>query len=178
MKRPNIHDHIKDDKIILGDYQRACSKYNLYLHEKGARTNAIHPHLQNFVSGSHVNQAIMFGLAMDDYFYSLEASLKSKKSKEERIAELKKQIAEIEQEHEGNWILYKISPNGGSGQTKSPIAISENQEWLINYCAQTFSYIPSLDDNRPESDKNYLSPYYTIEEISMVIVLEHKIVGL
>jgi len=98
------------------------------------------------------------------------------KTKEERIAELKKQIAEIEAEHEGNWILNKISPNGGSGQKEETIAISENQQWLINYCEQNFSYSPSLDGNRPESDKNYLSPYYVIEEAPVAIVLQNKII--
>ncbi len=176
MKRPTVKEFTKHNDIMIGDYNQACQKYDSYLQlEKGARKLNLYPEILRYVDGSGLSKKTEFVTAVEKHLDELERTIQ-KPSKADRIAKLKEQIKLIEAEHEGNWVITKISPNGGSGQKEETIAISENKDWLVNYCEQNFSYSPTFETVRPESDKQYLSPWYRIEEVPVVIVLQDKII--
>jgi hypothetical protein len=176
MKRPSVIDYTKRNEIHVGDFKKACALYAAHLVENGAKAQTLFPDILHYVDGSGLTKKAEFIEAVNQYLDQLEASM-NVKTKAERIQELRDKIAEIEKEHEGNHGLWKISPNGGSGETRTLIAVSENKGWLRNYCEQQFSYTPSDNGRRPETDKQFQSPYYTIQDSKVAIVLVNKIIS-
>lgn len=80
------------------------------------------------------------------------------RSKEERIAELKKQILEIENEVDMNYELVEVVPDCGGGimDSKTTLAISTSIDELVSYCEENFKYTPKF-----KRGKDGLSPCAT-----------------
>ena len=176
IKRPLTADFTKGNEIHIGTFNKAAKKYASSLILKGAKTQTLYPEILCYVDGSGLTKKAEFLVVVHKHLDQLEASL-TVETKQQRIKKLKMQIAEIEGEHEGNYGLWRISPNGGSGQTRTLLAVSENSGWLVNYCEQQFNYSPSFNSKRPESDKQFQSPYYSVQDSEVAIVLETKILS-
>ena len=175
-KRPLVADFTKRNEIHVGEYKSAACEYASRLIQEGGKAQTLFPDVLHYIDGSGLTKKAEYIVAIQSYLDRLEASL-NVETKAQRIKKLKDKINEIEKEHEGNYALYKISPNGGSGQTRKMVAVSESQGWLINYCEQQFSYSPSVDGKRPESDKQFQSPYYSVQDSEVAIVLETLILS-
>jgi hypothetical protein len=89
-------------------------------------------------------------------------------TKEARIAELKKQILEIENEKDYNFALVQITPDcgGGIADRRETIAISNDQMELVSYCQKEYNYTPKFKrekDGLKPCDKWYMLDYTQIQ---------------
>ena len=93
-------------------------------------------------------------------------------SKEIRIAELKKQILEIENEKDYAFELIKVVPDCGGGikDDETTIAVSMNIEKLIEYSKKEFQYVAKLDKRNPIDGKSPCETWYMISHTKIEIL--------
>lgn len=89
-------------------------------------------------------------------------------TKEQKIAELQRQIEEIKEDKPVSFELVKVTPDCGGGimDRREIIAISTDQQKLIDYCWNNFTYIPNFKRNKDAKkpcDVWYQLGYTTIE---------------
>lgn len=97
------------------------------------------------------------------------------KTKEERIAELQKQIEEIKNEKPMNYKLVEVVPDCGAGisDKRTTIAISPDSTKLIDYCMNEFNYSPPVCHEKYSRPNDGLPPcttWYRIELTKVQIV--------
>lgn len=90
------------------------------------------------------------------------------KTKEQRIAELQKQIEEIKKEKPLKYTLIKVRPDCGGGirDDEDVLAISEEMQPLIDYCVEKFEYTPNFKrgkDGKKPCETWYKLGYTDIE---------------
>lgn len=92
-------------------------------------------------------------------------------NKEIRIAELKKQILEIEKEVDYNYELVEVTPDyfGGVRDSHKTIAISTNMESLITYCENNYNNTPYLERNTKD-DETPRDKWYKIDYTQTLIL--------
>ena len=76
-------------------------------------------------------------------------------SKEARIADLKKQILEIENEVSMNYELVEVTPDCGAGisDDHKSVALSYDLDQLVDYCEDTYEYTPKFERDRKDGKK-------------------------
>lgn len=98
------------------------------------------------------------------------------KEKESKIADLKKQIKELESEKLYNYALIKVVPDCASGikDRETTIAISEDYGLLVGKCIRDYDYIPELTENhkRPNDGLAPCDEWYRIELTEIEIIIK------
>ena len=98
--------------------------------------------------------------------------MSTKKDKQKRVNELKEQIEKIWKEPiDDNYELIAVTPDGnGVRDMTEVVAISKDMGSLIDYCKQTYKYIPELSFKKPETDKNIWGTWYRMKITDVIIV--------
>ena len=93
-------------------------------------------------------------------------------SKEIRIAELEKQILEIENEKDYAFALIKVVPDCGGGirDDNTTIGVSMEIENLINYSKEEFNYNPHMDERNPTDSGKPCDTWYMIKHTTIEIL--------
>ena len=93
-------------------------------------------------------------------------------SKEIRIAELKKQILEIENEKDYACALIKVVPDCGGGirDSEETIGVSMEIENLTDYSKEEFNYNPHMDKRNPTDGKSPCETWYMIKHTKIEIL--------
>ena len=93
-------------------------------------------------------------------------------SKEIRIANLQKQILEIENERDYAFELVKVVPDCGGGirDDEKTIVVSMDIEKLAEYSKKEFEYVAKLNQRNPIDGKSPCETWYMIKHTKIEIL--------
>lgn len=126
--------------------------------------------LMDTFNGAASKEAI--GIYLENVFPIKKTITPDANNKESRIAELKKQIKEIESEKTFNYMLLEVIPDCGGGirDNENQIVISDNFDNLVEYCEKEFEYTPLLESRKKQDGKKPCDKWYKIAYTSTQIL--------